>query len=1276
MSDHPIPPPIPSWGHPNYTQQWASHPSTSIPHNMQYQQNPPSAPQNSHNLESFNANANIPGFGGPGTLGSLPHPLALPSAFPPPAAPSHYPYMSNMGYHGMPLPLEPPNLPTSGLSTNDVLPEHSNAPDSRPMTTISSQHNPDREEGELTDTERSITAKTHHTPGSVTYPAPGDTSHSQESHITSNARDHGKPTEQAQLKALRGLGDRKPHNSNTDFTSYRASSSSELEEGEASPEPHPSTRDSGSPYNPSMAANAEAPFTSKSFLKASRHPRNGFDALAAPLSPPAGLDVPPSAGKSLAPLRVQAQGALLSLAPHNIRFSELVSEGINPMILRQLYEEIGIRIPTTPSIGLNSGALPHEDDPSIPGSSVSDGHSKQLAQELEVQTNTMQKPALTGPSPTLVQASQAKAAKPMERKEVIARMLAAKAAKKSPVSVPSQTDTPQAASTPSLSAVGEKPAASAPPQDPSSRERESRVKEKNKAQTELARQRIEQLKKQGLMKRQQKIQSDSQVLEKEQPQPQVSLQAAGLAVVQHPLPERPPVPEATPLDRIPGLFMAEQTREAANGVQNTSVQELLQDSTPQPRASQRKRPRASDFDDPIPLPKRTFSNGTSYTPPEKLVIDISDDEFYGDDENGAMQAENTTRDLATGATSSAADVLSLPPVDGLPHQPARSQSQSFSTSSTPNNFRSSEHEDLRKKDLEIQAMHRRIAELEQRKKARLASRTQSPRNSDISPPELVSVPSMPLPALSNTTDGTLENALAPLDANSLRKMKSKILRIQEIEAGVPSLDEEIQKSEARLSDFKREEEKVLSELEKGKAGRRQLLEELSALKSELNGLSLNQLNMELIRLEAKEELPVEAVQGMIRRLSIPALLHSDTATYDSYDIASGYGKETSDENDLLTPDVSGTDEQVQGDTALLPTTLPAIQETLSTAASSDVPNAEGNGSLNGPENEPSDTSMSEGSSSAMDESTDSSSSSSALVNEEIPDAQEPERAQTTVVNVMTTTSPETQNGLSTEVQLSRTLLSTNSPSKSDTVRGAGETLAAGTQNRLASRESSVSEAYEPPEPERSPSFGSNSSYSPAPSPDSPDPATNLDTSGTQEDPSQEAGELLTGKIQELDFQQPSHFSQVDILDNTRRPEDTQRIFSPYASPLKLFKAYRFHPKYSNNVSGGYRSLTYSHNIDPLKYMCPFEASGGVCNDRSCEYQHFRDMALSDDKILVQMGSLREGKTPEECDKYVAGLKGTINDMRRDKVKDMNTVAAEIAAYRRRFLQDPTRVLAL
>lgn len=67
---------------------------------------------------------------------------------------------------------------------------------------------------------------------------------------------------------------------------------------------------------------------------------------------------------------------------------------------------------------------------------------------------------------------------------------------------------------------------------------------------------------------------------------------------------------------------------------------------------------------------------------------------------------------------------------------------------------------------------------------------------------------------------------------------------------------------------------------------------------------------------------------------------------------------------------------------------------------------------------------------------------------------------------------------------------------------------------------------------------------------------------------------------------------------------------------------------------------------------------------------------TDDNILVQMGTVREGKTEKEKEAYLAGLKETITEMRRDKVKDFSTVATEVATYRRRFLQDPSRVLPL
>ncbi|KAI9759770.1 MAG: hypothetical protein M1835_000303, partial [Candelina submexicana] len=142
--------------------------------------------------------------------------------------------------------------------------------------------------------------------------------------------------------------------------------------------------------------------------------------------------------------------------------------------------------------------------------------------------------------------------------------------------------------------------------------------------------------------------------------------------------------------------------------------------------------------------------------------------------------------------------------------------------------------------------------------------------------------------------------------------------------------------------------------------------------------------------------------------------------------------------------------------------------------------------------------------------------------------------------------------------------------------------------------------------------------------------------------------------------------------NCEPPLAKPKRFVPYESPLKRFRSFRYHPCFTNVVAGGFRSLTYSHNINESNPVCRYEAAGGICNDSTCESQHFRDMGLSDDMILVQMGSVQEGRTPAEVKQYIAGLKQIIQEMRGRKVNDFNTVASEIAAYRARFLGDSSR----
>ncbi|KAL4952252.1 hypothetical protein BDW69DRAFT_168171 [Aspergillus filifer] len=1263
MSNHPAPPAPPYWGPSSYTQPWMPQPpsSDSTPHNLHL--NPdPSASQlyQTHNFENFYANVSLPGLGNTGATGTFPPPpFAFPGAFPPGAAPPHYAPMPNLGYPIMPMPPAPPQPPLNQPSTSELINStYSNTPGSQPMANIDSREDLDREEGELTDIEGPAT--TERQPFSLS-----NARHLPKFPLADTA---GNKSQQTMSNGFHENG----HHSFLGTSGRRKSQSSELEEGEASPESRSSSRASGSPYNPPMPADLRSPSMSKSVPGVSQNQQ----------LPTTDIQAPSGSALSLAQLRVQAQGAILSLAPHSIRYNELVSEGINPAVLKQLYEEVGIKVPTMPPADLDARAGGSENIPPKAGSSASGAHLKEPSQQRDHLVNTTQKPFSNEASPAPSQSVQANTTKPMERKEVIARMLAAKAAKKSPASTQSQPDAAQVPlPSQTVSATIEKPIASTPSQESSANEKESRVKEKNKAQTELARQRIEQLKKQGLMRNLQKLQADSQVSDKEQevavqepPQPQAP------NTIQHPLPERPPLPESASQDHIPGLFMAGQAPAGTNGSPIGAISDATVESISQPRSAQRKRPRASDFDDdPIPVSKRPFSNGTHYLPPERLVIDISDDEFYGndDDDDVDMHAGITSTDSFQPNGLLAAEGLprvSQPPNEGLPHRPATSQSVGLSASSTPNILRSSEQEDLRRKDLEIQAMHRRIAELEQRKKAKLASRTQSPRASDVTPPELASMPAVSVSTIPVSNDKDAEGLLAPMTADELRNLKAKIVRMHEIESGVPSLDAEIRKTEARLIEAKKEEQILSLELTKGKDGLRQLMQEANTIRSEVPAVSLDQVNAALASLESQNNLPLDVVQGMLRRLSIPGSQYSNKTTYNDHAIAPNYESKASDEPVPRIPE-AGT--QTRQDVLPPQPASPPVSNARAAGNQPDEPIVQEDTSImDAPADEPSDTSMSEDSSSSMDESSDDSSSDSDPSVEDVPVAQN-----ISAESVAPASGAETTNaGLPNQPEVLEVgnVPADNQHSASvppnDTLSGTGEVQAQKSES-VRSRESSVSEAYEPPEPEESES-ASESSYSPAPSPDFPSPSTNMEVSGSSAEQSEEAGEPLTEKVQDLPVQQPSHYYNIGALDNARRPSDTQRKFSPYISPLKLFKAYRYHPDYQNNVSSGYRSLTYSHNIDPLKHLCPFETSGGVCNDRSCEYQHFRDMALSDDKILVQMGSLREGKTPEESDKYVAGLKETINDMRRDKVKDMNTVATEIAAYRRRFLQDPTRVLAL
>jgi hypothetical protein len=192
---------------------------------------------------------------------------------------------------------------------------------------------------------------------------------------------------------------------------------------------------------------------------------------------------------------------------------------------------------------------------------------------------------------------------------------------------------------------------------------------------------------------------------------------------------------------------------------------------------------------------------------------------------------------------------------------------------------------------------------------------------------------------------------------------------------------------------------------------------------------------------------------------------------------------------------------------------------------------------------------------------------------------------------------------------------------------------------------------------------------------------------------------------------------LTMLQSNSLTDKAQGHFKPYVSALSNFKAYRYHPTFSAEVEAGIRSLTYSHNIDPNKELCWFEAQGGICNDPECDDQHFREIEVGgmysfplirlnkpksllyhllcrsfphnhvyrltpffmnvDDEILRQIGADNPGRTKEEREEYKKGLREVIEDLRSRNLEGQQavmTTAETILEYRRSYLKDPSRVL--
>ncbi len=485
-------------------------------------------------------------------------------------------------------------------------------------------------------------------------------------------------------------------------------------------------------------------------------------------------------------LREEAKDVLRLLVRHNIRFKELVGEGVDPYILEHLYQDLG-----EPVIRRNliNPVVPEQKVAVAKKVALNDSQtSKELAGDLsrnasqgpEQAVNTTNHNLVSIPvssasqvqgipgvsdSPKPLPARKASSAQPssnvaMERKDRIAQLLAAKTGRAAAArpALEKQLDLPVECSK-SPSPVNAAPKPLSLPDKPPLPLSEALIKPKNKAQTELIRQKMEALKKEALAK------SQAQGMQKAASVPS----SPASSTPQHTA--YPQEPRSTdlvidmrsdgPPSHIPGLFMTTAPHpddlQSLNGVSEPPIAEkadqpismhstatsVSQDTSAEletdhiqspgghtlPVRLPLKRPLASDsFDELGPSHKRPFGRKESY---DKVEIVLSDEESEGEIEDVEMELDEESdeekqthkNDSVPVTTTRESSIRNLPPLTDIPSP--KSTRHVSSVINTPTSTavhtpgRENDKEELWKaKHQEIELMRKKIAEMEERRKAK------------------------------------------------------------------------------------------------------------------------------------------------------------------------------------------------------------------------------------------------------------------------------------------------------------------------------------------------------------------------------------------------------------------------------------------------------------------------------------------------------------------------------------------------------------------------------
>ena len=953
--------------------------------------------------------------------------------------------------------------------------------------------------------------------------------------------------------------------------------------------------------------------------------------------------------KSPTELRQLAKGALLSLVPHKILYADLVKEGVDPQVLKELYGELGIKAEVVPTQGVeNVDAVP-----TVSGNPEA-SNLKEGAGAGDVALAQLHPDGIT-PSQALLQAAKQQSAPSLnlERKDRIAQLLAAKAGRPSPTTPASGSPTQTEGAFSAASAARTVHMPTSAPQSPVHAESDVGQRLQGtttaKAQPDVVKAKMEQLKRESEAKAQKQL-SQAQLASGLIPGNAVAA-APAKPVFGSASQIQSRIPASAITSMIPGLFMtpselasmdeaeALEDREMIDAPEKEQVQieSSLSAQAPASPASSVPQKRPLSFDPALastePQAKRTH-----------VEIATEGPEVDSDEQSEGEIIEGAESDSAAGLESKPQGHETFPNGEAQISKP-----DALTTAQNNLANEAGKQELYRAKQTEIEAMRRKIAELEQRNKLKRRSQIESPASSNPPTPvmtrrEQQPLSSSPIPqssasgipgpqskqsvsrTIAKLTPAQLAERTAALKADLLRQ---RTQRQQVLQDGLPDLNFEVSKIEVRLAaarqELKEAESRVLicqSALEQAMKAKDDLSEETAQLERQLqegqSGQKQYADELQQITLEGLAEAQASTTQGATDTVPIPETLR-DTAV--------------SVNNESHIP----VEEPEEPSTTLAVSTRVEWPSGLH----------DSNPQVKMPGFEEGEIDLSQpppGHQVPVPDVYEASPEDEGEVEEDLFDGGLP-RADTFQTDEMEI-SPEPEEAIEevpdvvSEPDLEQSMDDTPMNMDDDSDGSAS----------MSDSEDEQEQDYEPTEAHMSHDQTGEESdeYDPEEAPVTHDATPNIGMDNDEEDfyePSEHVEDLSAQPSPDVqqepaeapeavstvpidnpqdDIESGPQLTEADTLVKTQgapngdTSEDKPYLdggsssaprFVPYKTPLSAFKTFRFHQDYNDTVKSGYRSLTYSNNIDPSRPLCHTELSGESCSDPTCEEQHFRQIGL-------------------------------------------------------------------